>query len=1093
MNPTKTFFLSAFALASLCASAQTRIVNLRTEALDTPMGIDDARPSFSWQMSSDRYGASQKAYRLTLAGSPEALESGIGLMYDSGLRYTDQSLNIPYEGRALSGSTRYWWQVSVTDDRNGTVVSEPTWFETGLMEKGWSNAQWIGSSETGASKYRALFNVDYDVEVKPGGKAGFLYSAQDRNNWICATLDASSAPSVEIDYCVEGEVRHAASLPVAAPFDASAKHHILLKVSTPGYHLKSFLEVEMDGRPLTDNRLVIDPYPGGERVHDWARLHCIGFRQPKGHSAKFSDITISEPNWGETLYKAPETEYVASGPFRIWEPYGYVSAPMLRREINIGKAVKNARLYATARGIYEFYINGERVGEDYFAPGWTDYRYRIMYSSYDITDMLKSGENAFGAMLGTGWWSELNIFTAAYMDAYGPRQSLMAKILLQYEDGTEEVVVTDGRWRCYDEGPVVRNGFQCGEDYDARKEVPGWKDGGFDDSAWAAATVYARPAENVEIQAYVGLPIRISHSIEAVSVTEPVKGTFVYDFGQNVVGVPRLEGMRGRSGQTVNLRYGEMIYPETIPTDPVPPYTVETYTRLKGQVYTENYRGALSIDNYIMRGDRSGEDYQPIFTDHGFRYVSITGLDKALPLASVKALVMDSIGDCRASYETSDADINRLFENILWGQRGNFQAVPTDCPQRDERQGWTGDAQVFARAATYFSPWVDKFYDRWFYALRDNQATDGSYFNYVPVIGAPGHGYSNDSTGWMGWADAGIIVPYQVFEQFGDIKVLKLHYASMLEYMDYLDRRSQNYLQPAAWSIGDHLAIERTNPGITNTAYYAYDAMMMSKIARALGNTADEARFSALFDNIKAAFNKEYGQSLKTQTALAIALRFNLLDGEARTQAVNDLVANIEAHGNTLTTGFIGTPYLNIALSENGRDDVAYRLFEQRAYPSWLYPVLQGATTMWERWNSFTIENGFGPVDMNSFNHYAYGAIGEWMFSHSLGIQRDEDRPAYKHFILQPKVDANLDYAKGGFETPYGPVRSGWEWTGGGYIYRVEVPANTTASLTLQAGSISGVSVLKGAEGVGPLRSLKGRVMAELQPGVYEIKVKAAR
>ena len=1137
------FASSLLAAAGLAipALAGTSIVNLRTESLSTPLGIDENRPYFSWQMSSDRIGAAQSTYRLTVATSEEALAAG-ELVYDSGVVFSSESLNIRYEGAALRASTRYFWKVAVTDEKGAAVESEPSWFETGLMGSGWSGAQWIGSSKLGVSKYRTFFNIAYDLRIPEGsGKAVFAYSVKDKDNYITVTLDVQSR-QLSVDYAVEGDLRHLSTIDVSeliTPANAHSAHSVLLKVSTPGYHLKSNLIALLDGvmlrptegvskAPARENvssgnpyQMVITPYPNGERVHDWARLHSIGFLQPKGQKAEFSNITISEDNWNTVLYTDPQQTHKVSGNGRlqVWEPYGKVSAPMLRRSIELSKPLRSARLYVTARGIYEFYINGSRVSDDYFNPGWTDYRYRIMYNSYDVTPMLHQGSNGLGAMLGAGWYSDLNIFTSAYVDPYGISQSLLAKLLLTYEDGTTQVIVSDGSWKKYDDGPVVRNGFQFGEDYDARKEVDGWKDGGFDDSAWAAADIFERPAPTVQIQAYVGLPIRSNITLPAVSVSEPVKGTFVYDFGQNIVGVPRLEGMKGREGQVVTLRYGEMVYPERIPTDPVEPYTVETYRKMRGQVYLENYRGAISIDNYTMRGAASGEIYQPVFTDHGFRYLSVTGLQKPLPLESVKAVVLESIGgEAEGRFESSDTTVNRLFQNILWGQRGNFQAVPTDCPQRDERQGWTGDAQVFARTATYFSPWVSGFYDRWFYSVRDNQNYDGSYFNYYPVTGRPPYGFTNNNPGWMGWMEAGIIVPYQVYMQYGDIKFIEKHYDSMTRYMDYLERQAVGYLQPNS-GIGDHLAVESTNIGLTNTAYYAYDAYMMSRMAAALGKSADSRRYSDLYDNIKKAFNATYVREdgvtvapykgfhwpgmpvdpnepkdgeivpVDTQTSYALPLRFGLFDDRTRQLAVDNLVRNIEKHGNTLTTGFIGTPNLNPALSDGGRDDVAFTLFEQTVCPSWLYPVLQGATTMWERWNSYTIENGFGPVDMNSFNHYAYGAIGEWMYAYLLGLQRDEDKPAYRHIILQPRVGGTLTYVDGGFESPYGRIDGGWEKTAKGYRYHIVVPANTSASLTLQADGVSKVKVLRGSEGVGPLRSLKGKVMAELKSGSYEFEV----
>ncbi|MBQ1936876.1 MAG: glycoside hydrolase, partial [Bacteroidales bacterium] len=379
-------------------------------------------------------------------------------------------------------------------------------------------------------------------------------------------------------------------------------------------------------------------------------------------------------------------------------------------------------------------------------------------------------------------------------------------------------------------------------------------------------------------------------------------------------------------------------------------------------------------------------------------------------------------------------------------------------------------------------------------------------------------GFTNDNPGWIGWMEAGIIVPYEVYMQYGDIKVVEEHYPSMVKYMDYLERQSVDYLQTSS-GIGDHLAIERTNIGLTNSAYYAYDALLMSRMAAALGKTEDAQKYAALYENVKKAWNEKYVREdgttvapyvafrwpgmpvnpnapkdgelvpVDTQTSYALPLYFNLFEDDVKDKAVAKLVENIEKHGNTLTTGFIGTPYLNPALSENGRTDVAYTLFEQTKYPSWLYPVLQGATTMWERWNSYTIENGFGPVDMNSFNHYAYGAIGEWMFTHCLGIQRDVEKPAYKHILLQPKVGGEMNNASGYFESPYGVISSSWEKTATGFIYTVTVPANTTASLTLQASGIDKVKVLKGAEGVGPFRSLTGKVMAELKSGTYTFEV----
>ncbi|MGE4569354.1 MAG: family 78 glycoside hydrolase catalytic domain, partial [Bacteroidales bacterium] len=1049
MKTLRFCFLLCLAVASatsfwatpLCAAVQAgdAVVELTTEYMVTPLGIDSERPRFGWQLSSQRIGAAQTAYRIVVADGEEALKAG-NFVFDSGKTASDLSVGIPYRGSVLRPTTRYFWQVTVFDEKGAGITSQPTWFETGLMGSGWSRAEWIGSSEMQLSKYRTFFLVDFDLQIPEGSsRAVFVYSAKDADNYISAeiALQPDSKALLIIRHVVEGTEHEDYSVDISSaitPENCRNLHHVQLKVTTPGYHLMSYLEPTINGVKIRNSGqgaagrpapayFTINPYPNGERVHDYCRLHSIGFRQPVGHKALFSNLRISEDNWNSTLYvdPTPVHEVTGTGKLTVWEPYGHIAAPMLRKSLQITKPVKSARLYVTARGIYEFYINGNRVGNDYFNPGWTDYRYRIMYNSYDITSLLKEGANGFGAMLGAGWFSDLNVFTSRWVDQYGINQSLLAKAVITFEDGTKQTLVTDPSWKCYDKGPVTRNGFQFGEDYDARREVDNWTRGSFDDASWVNATRYERPAANVLIQSYIGLPIRNHVTLTAKSVTEPVKGTYVYDLGQNMVGVPRLESMKGKAGQVINIRYGEMIYPEAIPTKPVPPYTIETYQKMKGQVYVENYRGAISIDNYIMRGKAAGETYQPLFTHHGFRYISITGLEAPLPIEQVKGIVLESIGEATGSYTSSNPLINRLFENIQWGQRGNFLSIPTDCPQRDERVGWTGDAQVFARAATYFSPNVAQFYNRWLYSMRDNQNIDGSYANYYPTMGNPPYGATNESgPGSMGWMEAGIIVPWQVYGQFGDVEILRSHYPSMVRYMNYLERVSDNHLQPAG-ALGDHLAIEITNSAITNSAYYAYDAMIMEQVAKRLGYPDDQAHYAQLYQNIKKAFNQKFVNEegvtvapyvpfmmfggaaarpdapkpgeirpVDTQTSYIVPLQADLFDEAHKAKAVANLVKNIEAHNNTLTTGFIGTPYLNLVLSENGRDDVAYKLFEQTAFPSWLYPVVQGGTTMWERWNSYTIENGFGPVDMNSFNHYSYGAIGEWMFAHSLGIQRDD-------------------------------------------------------------------------------------------------------
>ena len=450
MNLSKFLLPPVACLASaLLSAAAASVGSLRTEYLETPLGIDEPRPLFSWQMSSDRIGAAQTAYRVLVAEGEDALEEGV-YVYDSGTVASRQSLNVPYRGRALEGMTRYFWKVLVTDDTGTVLESEPSWFETGLMNEGWSRAEWIGSEAVGVSRYRTFFNILYDVRIPEGSRSAvFAYSVKDEDNFITAGIELgrNGGASFSVDYCVDGDMRHLATVDISdivTSENAHETHSVELKVSTPGYHLKSNLIVLVDGKmlrpsegvpggPAVENvssgnpcQMVITPYPDGEYITDWARLHSIGFRQPRGQKAVFSNIRITEDNWNTLLYADPQLTHEVTGTGRldVWEPYGKVSAPMLRRNVDITKPVKSARLYVTARGIYEFYINGSRVGNDWFNPGWTDYRYRIMYNTYDITGMLRPGSNGFGAMLGSGWYSDLNIFTSAYVDPYGIRQEI---------------------------------------------------------------------------------------------------------------------------------------------------------------------------------------------------------------------------------------------------------------------------------------------------------------------------------------------------------------------------------------------------------------------------------------------------------------------------------------------------------------------------------------------------------------------------------------------------------------------------------------------------------------------------------------------
>lgn len=1119
----------------------TSLTGLQTEFMNNPIGMDVSRPRFSWKMQSDKYGAAQTAYRLMVALSEEKLKKG-EYVYDTDKINSDISVGITYNGEALRATTRYYWKVQVWDEKNQVNESATEWFETGLLGNSWRNAQWIGSAEHNLSKYRSQFVIDYDFRIDQGSnQAVFVFGVKKPDTYVSIKIDTKDNAKLIVSRTLNGVETIEYTEDISSIISQSAKHakhHLKVDVAGPrGYSM--YIEINGNRIKAGKKEEAAGPGPGGmfwgndefrfrtnndspDEPNANNRLYQIGFNQPKGEKAIFSNIQISENYWNSIQYSDAK-EHIVTGDGKLisWQPGAGISAPMLRKTINVSKKVKQARLYATARGVYEFYINDKKVGKDYLNPGWTDFRYRIMYNTFDITGMLQQGANGIGTMIGTGWFSDAMGFNTAWQDQYGVKQSVMAMITIEYVDGTSETVVTDNSWKCYDNGPIEANSLLNGEDYNAQKEVSGWTSGSFDDSKWKHVTVIEAPSQTVVLQGYVGQTAQNNVTLKAKSVKKVGK-TYIYDLGQNMAGVPRLVNMKGKPGQQITIHFAEMLYPEIIPTSPVAPYTVEMYKEKKGQMYLENYRSALSTDHYVFKGDPNGETYEPRFTYHGFRYLSIDGLDEALPLENVLGVALESIGEQKSYYETSNEHVNRLFENIVWGQRGNFLAVPTDCPQRDERMGWTGDAQVFARASTYNMN-VDQFFTRWFYTVRDNQGADGGYAGYFPNLGLPPAGAP--AVGGMvvgGWQEVGVIVPWQLYQQYGDVGILEENYASMVKFMDYLERNAKDYIQPVG-GTGDWLAPVSTNTMLTNTAYAGYAALIMKNIAGVLNKQADAKRFEDFYNNIKEAFNKTFVNAegytivpaeaaryrgmmtpgsnnqepevigndpvlVHTQTSYVLPLYFGLFNDKNKDLAIKHLLETIKDSDYTLTTGFVGTPYICSVLSDNGYHKEAYNLFLQTKYASWLFPVMQGATTMWERWNSYTVENGFGPVSMNSFNHYAYGAIEEWMMSHSAGIERDENKPGYKHIILQPQTDERLDYVKAGFESMYGMIESSWEKQGKTVVYKITVPANTTATIILP--TAKSAKVMKGQAGITSQDQEPDTQRYKVVAGSYEFEVR---
>ncbi len=1101
----RKLFLAITAFLTLLPAGAQEITRLTTEYMDRPMGIDVKQPVFGWQMQSDRYGAAQTAYRIVTATSKENLENGT-YTYDSGTVNSSASVCIKYNGPELAPCTRYYWQVLVTDERGKVHESPASWFETGLMGGLWGNAMWIASNKMQLSPYRFDYAIEYDVETAKPGPAKFIFGAPQEDCYVFVMLDTRDSAKVMLGNALYNKetVQHTLNVSnIIPPADATKKHHIRLEVRGGGnYDVK----VSLDGRVISQGNQTSINCMRDSIGRPQARLFGIGYRQPQGFDAVFSNIKLLNYKWDNLVLNSDPKTYNAKGDNKavLWMPGSDVNAPIMRKNVNVGKEVKRARLYATARGAYWFYINGQRVGDGYLNPGWTDFRHRIMYNTYDVTQMLRQGNNALGIELGHGWFcDDFGWAGAMWGDQYGYKPSALAMIKVEYTDGTNETFVTDNTWKVYNGGPLYVNNLYHGVIYDAQREVDGWKEPGFNDAAWEKVAILPPPPASTEIQGYVGLEIKNNITLTAKKMTR-IGNRFIYDMGQNFAGVPRLKNMKGRKGQTITIHFAEMLYPETVPENPRAPLTREHYECNKGQMYMDNYRSAISTDYYTFRGAPEGETFEPPFTQHGYRYVSIDGLDEPLPLEDVEGIVLESVGEQISRYETSNADINQLFNNIVWGQRGNFLAVPTDCPQRDERLGWTGDANVFCRTSTY-NMMTGPFFNRWFYTLRDQKSDNGDVGGYYPSLGgtkegAPRSGFERG----CGWSDVTITVPWEMYQQYGDLGFVERHYGAMKDYMKFLESQAKDYIYPDAFYWGDWLAPVPTNISMLSTAYFGYDARLMREMAKALGKTDDAVYYDKLYRNISRAFcnyffdsegytiegNHEGTPRMDTQTSYLLPLAFLELPEDLQQKAVKHLLEAIERSNYHLQTGFLGTPLLCNVLSNFGHNDIAYRLYTQTEYPSWLFPVKQGATTMWERWNSYTIKEGFGEVSMNSFNHYAYGAIEEWIMSHNLGIQRDENRPGYKHILMQPKIDDTFSFVKGGFRSVYGDIASAWEIKPSGTEIEFTIPANTTATFTLPVSSMDNLKLKKGKKGVSSKSFDDGKAVYELKSGTYKFILK---
>jgi alpha-L-rhamnosidase len=764
---------------------------------------------------------------------------------------------------------------------------------------------------------------------------------------------------------------------------------------------------------------------------------------------KVWDNKKRQSKWSETAYW--ETGLLSPSDWKAkWiemqgDTLRYAPSPHFRKEFSVTKPVAKATVYVTSHGLYELHLNGKKVGDQVLTPGWTSYGKRLQYQVFDVTNQVTRGKNAIGAVLGDGWYRG-TLGWSNNWSIYGKRLGLLMQLRIIYADGSEDLIITDETWECNNDGAIRMSDIYNGEEYDAGKKLTGWNRPDYNDQSWEKVRT-GNYSNN--LIASESVPVRKIEEIKPVKIFTTPNGSLVADMGQNMVGWIRLK-VTGPKGTVITVRHAEVL---------------DKY----GEFYTENLRSAKAQFNYTLSG--AGEEiYEPRFTFFGFRFIEVTGFPGILSADNITGVVVHSDMRPTGTFECSNPLLNQLQHNIKWGQKGNFVDVPTDCPQRDERLGWTGDAQAFSRTAA-FNHNVAPFFTKWLKDVALDQKPGGEIPDVIPdVLNRQDAKTASPSAGW---GDVAVIVPWTMYTVYGDRHLLEEQYPSMKAWVEYIrNRAGEDYIWNGGSKYGDWLFYHppvnnhsepdgHTDHDFIATAFYAYSTSLLADAAKELGKTDDQKYYRELFNKIKTVFINEYvtpaGRvGTNSQTSYVLAIMFDLLPENLREKAAQFLVDDIKSRRNHLSTGFLGTPFLCHVLTQTGHSDVAYDLLLQETYPSWLYPVRMGATTIWERWDGQKTDSTFQDAGMNSFNHYAYGAIGDWMYRVSAGL--DAKSPGYKKLLIKPYISDKLTYVKATFESLYGTVVSGWERKEGKIIVKVIIPANTTAEILLPEGDPEQIS-----------------------------------
>ncbi|PRY35636.1 family 78 glycoside hydrolase catalytic domain [Umezawaea tangerina] len=989
-----------------------------TERRADPIGVDTARPRLGWKLTGTG-GQAQGAYQVIVASTSALADAGTGDLWDSGAVASGQSVDVVYAGRALASNTKYFWRVKVWDTQGraggwGAVRS----FETALLnpasewqgafigqpgsQQGFGGANWIwypeGDPAAGVPAATRFFRGSVTLGSAPAVASLIVTGDDTVDVWVNGT-QVSTSPRVADSW------KTAVAVDVASRLRAGANTIALSGQNTSQSPAGVIARLVVAGSVVASTDASWKASQTGPS--GWEQP---GFNDSSWPAAKVAAAYGAAP-WNSDV-AVPQT----------------TPSPLLRKGFTVGKPVASARLSTTALGLQETRLNGAKVGDDVLAPGWTDYRKRLQYKEYDVTSRIVQGANALGAWLGNGW----NNGTIAWYgpNNYGTKPWYSAQLRLTYTDGTSQVIGTDSSWK-YTAGPITEDDMQMGEKYDARRLPGGWDSAGFNDSSWGAVTVRTDAAPKLVSQVDEG--VKVQQDRTPVAVTQPKPGVWIFDLGQNATGWDRLR-VAGPAGTVVTMRHGEILNAD-------------------GTLYTDNLRLAgLGTDRYTLSGNGT-ETYESRFTVHGYRYVEVTGFPGTPTASAVTGRTAWTAASQIGTLTTSNALVNQVQQAILWGQRSNMLSLPTDCPQRNERLGWTGDIAAFAATSTFnmdMSSFLNKYADD----LTDAQHSDGAFTNTAPDLGA--------GQGIAGWGDAGVIVPYTLWQRTGDLRVVDEAYPAMARWIEYLRSTADANLIRDDGGFGDWLNVQDdTARNIISTAFLGWSSRLVSRMAQATGRTADATKYATLADQVGAAFTSRFVAadgtvSGNTQTGYVLALAFGLVPQNRVQSLVDKLVAKIAASGGHLTVGFLGVENLLPVLSDHGRSDIAYQILLQPGYPGWGYMLSRGATTIWERWDGIRTDGSLQDVGMNSFNHYGLGSVGDFLYRQVGGL--GPASPGYKSVLVAPKPGGGLTSAKSAYETPYGQAVSDWSISGGRLTLKVTVPAGASATVRVPAGSAAAVT-----------------------------------